>query len=553
MIKVEELIKFRENNMNLYKQKDNISDREKQIEGDLFNDKYCGLFVRNEFSRDADRIKFSRAFRRMEHKAQVYTYTKGDHFRTRLTHSLEVAQISRSLARNLNLNEDLVEAIALGHDIGHTPFGHQGERTLDKIMSGQDDLTGKLKYKINYGGFKHNFHSVKILDKIEVKYKYIQGINLTWQVLEGILKHTKTKRAEGEIGWDISRFTENEKVNEFFELPFSVTLEGQVVAISDEIAQREHDIDDGLRDDDLKLSFNEVINYFKDEFNKLYISYQKEKNIFSENLRDLLNYIEELSIREKEYNSKESLYEKNSLVGKFIDFFIKDVTFNSLSKLINISSEEFDENKNIFRNKIIDFSYIGERVNKIIEDYINLQVLNSYNVNRFDGKSIYIIRQLFKAYYTNPRQMPKYILKRLTDKVSSICNELYEINIQSSKNKKFTSVKTINFDRSRGDEVEKLLKVMKLELRVNEICHSKDFIKELEEKEYIDRETYLIKAKVYEEISIRNELISESDKFIKSLLEIHYVYLSTICDYIAGMTDNYASDEFKNLYLVDSN
>ena len=105
-----------------------------------------------------------------------------------------------------------------------------------------------------------------------MKYKYIQGINLTWQVLEGILKHTKTKRAKGEIGLDISRFTENEKVNEFFKLPFSVTLEGQVVAISDEIAQREHDIDD-----DLKLSFNEVINYFKDEFNKLYISYQKEK------------------------------------------------------------------------------------------------------------------------------------------------------------------------------------------------------------------------------------------------------------------------------------
>ena len=94
----------------------------------------------------------------MEHKAQVYTYTKGEHFRTRLTHSLEVAQISRSVAKNLNLNEDLVEAIALGYDIGHTPFGHQGERTLDKIMSGQDDLIGKLKYKINYDGFKHNFH-----------------------------------------------------------------------------------------------------------------------------------------------------------------------------------------------------------------------------------------------------------------------------------------------------------------------------------------------------------------------------------------------------------
>ena len=117
-------------------------------------------------------------------------------------------QIARGIAKNLGVNEDLTEAIALGHDIGHTPFGHAGEEVLDKIMRGEDDLGGKLKYKINYGGFKHNFHSLKILDVIESKYENEEGLNLTWQVLEGILKHTKIKK--NKKTWDLSRFVKKE-------------------------------------------------------------------------------------------------------------------------------------------------------------------------------------------------------------------------------------------------------------------------------------------------------------------------------------------------------
>lgn len=136
---------------------------------------------RTEFQRDWERIIHSKSFRRLEDKAQIYTLSKGDHFRTRLTHTLEVAQIARGIARELKLNEDLVEAIALGHDLGHTPFGHVGERTLNEILENED-----VK-----GGFKHNFQGVKVVNYLEEKYGEFEGIDLTYQVIEGILKHTK--------------------------------------------------------------------------------------------------------------------------------------------------------------------------------------------------------------------------------------------------------------------------------------------------------------------------------------------------------------------------
>lgn len=147
---------------------------------------------RNEFSRDRDRILYTNAFRRLQHKAQVYSNKKGDHYRTRLTHTLEVNQIAKSISKNLGLNIDLTESIALGHDIGHTPFGHAGEEVLDNIMKGKDDLGGKLEYTIDYGGFKHNMNSIKILEILEEK-NGEKGLNLTWQTLDGILKHTSIK------------------------------------------------------------------------------------------------------------------------------------------------------------------------------------------------------------------------------------------------------------------------------------------------------------------------------------------------------------------------
>ncbi|MGP8324091.1 MAG: deoxyguanosinetriphosphate triphosphohydrolase family protein [Methanosarcinaceae archaeon] len=218
---------------------------------------------RNEFARDGDRILFSRAFRRLQHKAQVFSNESGDHFRTRLTHTLEVSQISRSLARYLQADEYLTEAIAIGHDIGHTPFGHQGERVLDDVMVGEDDL-GLIKCHFDFGGFKHNYNSLRVLDIVQSKFEMHDGLNLSWQVLEGILKHTKVKRRSSRDNkaksWDIGLFISNPSLKDRLYLTYnhSVTLEGQIVAIADEIAQRQHDIDDDLRYTKLRMEVNTV-------------------------------------------------------------------------------------------------------------------------------------------------------------------------------------------------------------------------------------------------------------------------------------------------------
>jgi len=178
---------------------------------------------RSEFQRDRDRIIHCSAFRRLEYKTQVFVNHEGDLFRTRLTHSLEVAQIGRSIARNLRLNEDLVEAIALAHDLGHTPFGHAGQDALNACMQ-------------PYGGFEHNLQSLRIVDKLEERYAAFDGLNLCFETREGILKHCSVNNAEtlGDLG---KRFIEKSQPG----------LEAQLTNLADEIAYNNHDIDDGLR------------------------------------------------------------------------------------------------------------------------------------------------------------------------------------------------------------------------------------------------------------------------------------------------------------------
>lgn len=548
---MEELIKFKDERMKDYAQYSNKNDRcNSNIESDLQGN--SGLFIRNEFSRDRDRIKFSRSFRRLEHKAQIYSNGKGDHFRTRLTHTLEVSHIARSLARNLNLNEDLVEAISLGHDIGHTPFGHQGERVLDKIMSGEDDLSQKIKFKINYGGFKHNFHSLKILDKLEIKHDNYKGMNLTWQVLEGILKHTKIKRHKEckECGncWDIKRFVNDKDfLQDYLKHRFSVTLEGQVVAIADEIAQRQHDIDDGLMDKDLNLNFNEISKYLISEFEKVITMDGGNSGFYIENLKDLENNIK--TLMKKQNIEREELYKTNTLVRNVLSFFIKDVTIYSLNGLkANVDEGVVKKDGKLFFNKqSIDFSPIGEKVNEIIENYIKRKILNSYNVNRFDGKSIYIIKQVFKAYYTNPRQMPEYILERLLKNVKGITDDINDLKV-------FNGIKIgdIDFSNSKPQKIDNLIKLMKLEVELKDLeISDESVIKEFKNRNYIDESGNFIENGFVEVNNKNKEDMDSIDLIIKAMLEVHYAYLSVICDYIAGMTDNYAFDEFKNLYLVD--
>jgi dGTPase len=178
---------------------------------------------RSEYQRDRDRIVHCAAFRRLEYKTQVFVNHEGDLFRTRLTHSLEVAQLARTAARALGLNEDLTEAIALAHDLGHTPFGHAGEAGLNACMK-------------DYGGFEHNWQSLRVVDELEERYAEFPGLNLTFETREGILKHCSPERARalGELG---ARFLEGRQPS----------LEAQLVNLADEIAYNHHDVDDGLR------------------------------------------------------------------------------------------------------------------------------------------------------------------------------------------------------------------------------------------------------------------------------------------------------------------
>ena len=206
--------------------------------------------IRGPFQRDRDRIMHSRAFRRLMHKTQIFNSNLGDHYRNRLTHTLEVSQIARSIGKALKLNDELIEAIALGHDLGHTPYGHIGERTLNNILVGKS-----IKEIDNQkDGFKHNLQSLCVVDKIETRCSDYNGINLTLAVREGIIKHTKIKE-----NGKVIQHSNNDYSNMDLDNPSSFTFEGQVVAMADEIAQYTHDLEDSVRSK--IISIDDVIEF----------------------------------------------------------------------------------------------------------------------------------------------------------------------------------------------------------------------------------------------------------------------------------------------------
>ena len=224
---------------------------------------------RTEFQRDRDRIVHSAAFRRLEYKTQVFINHEGDLFRTRLTHSIEVAQIARSLARNLRLNEDLIEAIALAHDLGHTPFGHAGQEALNHCMR-------------PYGGFEHNLQSLRVVETLEARYAAFDGLNLSYETREGILKHCSRENALqlGDLG---VRFIEHTQP----------TLEAQITNLADEIAYNNHDIDDGLRSGLITLAqLQEVPLFvrFQEESRQLY-PHIAERKLIHETIRRMINFL----------------------------------------------------------------------------------------------------------------------------------------------------------------------------------------------------------------------------------------------------------------------
>ena len=212
--------------MKTYKNLSNLASNPNSSKGRLKKEEYS--LTRSEFQRDRDRIIHSAAFRRLKHKTQVFVTHEGDHYRTRLTHSLEVSQIARSICRMFNLNEDLAETLSLAHDIGHPPFGHAGEFALSKSMT-------------DHGGFDHNDQAVRVVHMLEKKYFEFDGLNLTWETLEGLVKHNGP--VTNNIPQTISDLNDefNLSLNEY------ASLEAQIAAIADDIAYNNHDVDDGLR------------------------------------------------------------------------------------------------------------------------------------------------------------------------------------------------------------------------------------------------------------------------------------------------------------------
>lgn len=432
---------------------------------------------RGEFQRDYERIVHSKAFRRMVDKAQVFSASKGDYYRTRMTHTQAVSQIARGIAEGLKLNLYLTEAIALGHDIGHTPFGHQGERTLNDILRGKYDIIKSIKLfeKNNYfGGFKHNYQSLRVASLLEEEYTEICGMDLSFQTLEGMIKHTKLKKNE----FMLEQFTNDNSANEHlhFEQEFCSTLEGQVVAIADEIAQRGHDLDDALSSGAMQF----------EDFQK-YLTVKKMKE-----LADIVNRVND-DIIAMNHNHRRFVDEnelRNSrTVSAIVSYFINDVIRYSAEKINKYDYSEFEDNDYRVSKEIISFSETAATLNKYLETIITSKVINSPEVSLFDNNAHTIVKGLFKAYYNNPRLLHKGTQRKLY------------INLRN------VSQNVVDFEYGNY--------------------------------EIIKEEFDLITG-----YDFNNDSTSE---LAKEYYEKRCVLVRIICDFIAGMTDTYASNEYNRI------
>lgn len=352
---------------------------------------------RGEFQRDYDRIIHSKSFRRMVDKAQIFSAVKGDYYRTRMTHTLTVIQIAKGISNPLKLNLYLTEAIAAGHDLGHTPFGHQGERTLDAILRGDIGLLpqGECEQGI-YGGFKHNYQTLREVTALEETYIQYKGLNLSYQTLEGMWKHTGTSEK-----FRLSEFFPEEMKQYLHpEYKFCTNLEGQVVAIADEIAQRGHDLDDAFAAgvitlDDLKhyLELNRMSSLLKilRKNDDVYQDY-KEKNCI--------------------HASPEEL-RQNRAVSEVIRFFIEDVVKTSGTAIDAYGAETFERDGHIVRDVVIKFSDCGLALCRYLEKIITKKVINCPEVALFDSKAEQIVKSLFIAYYQNPQLLHRGTIRRI--------------------------------------------------------------------------------------------------------------------------------------------
>ena len=316
--------------------------------------------LRNDFQRDRDRIIHSTAFRRLKHKTQVFVNTSGDHFRTRITHSLEVSQIARTLSKFFNLNEDLSETLSLAHDLGHTPFGHAGEEALNDCMK-------------NYGGFDHNIQTLRIITILENRYYNFNGLNLTLETLDGLIKHNGPVNNKTKFDTILGKNFFKNKIK-FLN---NTSLEGQIAAISDDIAYNSHDLEDGLKSNLFKLNdlknipvLNKIISKHRSKFTK----YSADL-IVRQIIRDIIN----------------------EMVKDVIKTTEKNIKTNKIKNLKGVYNSE---------KKIVCFSYKMKKFDLEIKKFLKEKMYFHKNVKKKTNYGKKIIKKLFFIIIKNPK---KYI------------------------------------------------------------------------------------------------------------------------------------------------
>tara|TARA_B100001248_G_scaffold156979_1_gene118179 strand:- start:2896 stop:4038 length:1143 start_codon:yes stop_codon:yes gene_type:complete len=321
---------------------------------------------RTEFQRDRERIIHSTAFRRLEYKTQVFVNHEGDMYRTRLTHTIEVAQIARAAARALKINEDLTEAISLAHDLGHTPFGHAGQDILNICMK-------------DFGGFEHNIQSLRIIDKLENKYASFPGLNLCFETREGLLKKCSLSRAKklGDIG---KRFIEKKQSS----------LEAQLTNVCDEIAYNNHDIQDGIR----------------------------AKKIFIEQLEDVPIFYQQMKLVLNKYPSISGSKIVNETVRLIINLLVNDLINNTKSNIKNESITNFNEVRDHDR-PLVCFSEEVKKSNMVLKRFLYANLYKHPDVIKMTKEANRIIKNLFSAYNNDINLLPKDFYTYNLEKINS--------------------------------------------------------------------------------------------------------------------------------------
>ncbi len=322
------------------------------------------------FERDRDRIIHCAAFRRLEYKTQVFVNHEGDYYRTRLTHSLEVAQIARGIARNLHLNEDLVEALALSHDLGHTPFGHTGEHVLKRLMK-------------DYGGFEHNQQSLRIVELLEQRYPGFDGLNLSWETREGIIKHS-------------SDYDQADKAAiKPYHPEQQATLEAQIIDLADEIAYNNHDIDDGLKSGYIKLKDLEEVELWQQTFTMI-----GEKFPGLEEKRHILQTV-------------------SYLIGDLM----RDLISTTRANLDNNNISTLDDVRN-HQDSQVSFSPKMSELNQQLKKFLFRRLYRHSKVERMRVKAERFLTILFENYLENPTLLPERHQLRFEkyDKERVICD-----------------------------------------------------------------------------------------------------------------------------------